>query len=708
MEYTYKDVATILNNIEKKLIKKRGELYYNIACSFDIETTSFYYDKDENITLTFDDYKNKLKKNKKYSPEKRSIMYIWQFAINDYVIFGRTWAEYKKLLDALVFNLGINNKTHLIIYVHNLPYEFQFICKQFEWCNVFADSLRKPMKAESKQGFIYKCSYRLSGYSLAVLAKNIDGFKLEKMQGDLDYKLLRNSKTVISNKELGYCRNDVLIVTAFINSCIKQYGNITKIPLTQTGIVRRYVRNYCRKDKAYMYAIKKMTIEPIEFLALKRAFAGGFTHSNALHTNQTCSSVRSFDFTSSYPAVMCSELYPIGKGKKIEVSNITKDLFDNYLKNYCCLFDIQFYNIKNNGSSDCIISKSKCYNIKKQIENNGRIVSADSLSMTITDVDFRSIESFYNWDSFKISNLYIYKKGFLPKSFIECILTFYEQKTTLKDVSDKEVEYMHFKQMLNSCYGMCVSSPIHDEIDFDGKEWSLTESELESSIDDYNNDKNRFLFYPWGVWVTAYARKNLYSGILECKDDYIYADTDSIKIFNYEKHKDYFDLYNDIVIKKLKTMCDLYNLNYDLIEPETIKGVKKPLGIWDIDGDYKYFKTLGAKRYISIDNENELSVTVAGVSKQKTKDYLLKISNNDIKTVLELFTDNLQIPDTETGKNTHTYIDDSVTGVLVDYRGVSSEYTELSSVHLENATFRMSLSDMYLEYLTGFQKVLKY
>ena len=66
--------------------------------------------------------------------------------------------------------------------------------------------------------------------------------KIEKLTGDLDYKLLRNEKTVLSETELKYCYNDVLIVTAYIKEQAKLYGKLNKIPLTNTGRVRRYVR----------------------------------------------------------------------------------------------------------------------------------------------------------------------------------------------------------------------------------------------------------------------------------------------------------------------------------------------------------------------------------------------------------------------------------------------------------------------------------
>ena len=694
MIFDTSQIDSFLHTIDTfKVVRDRKKLYYNLPMSFDIETSSFYEDKN-GIIYTNEQYK-KLNRN---TGRKKAIMYIWQFAICDNVIYGRTWNDFLFFIRKLHSYLDLDNN-YIIVYVHNLSYEFQFMCKWFKWFNVFADSERKPIKAETENHIIFKCSYRLSGYSLAVVADNLQTHKIKKLVGELDYNLIRNSKTPLNQNELEYCFNDVLIVTAYIQEQIDEWGNITKIPLTQTGKVRRLVRARCFQNKKYKFLIEKLTIEKLEYLMLKNAFAGGFTHCNAMYTENKCTNVTSYDFTSSYPTVLIAEKYPMSKGMKVDCKSIEQ--LENLIKNYSVLVDLKFNKIESSFLWENIISVSKCRNLKNVLSNNGRVVKADCLTVTITDIDYLNIKDFYKWESVEIGAVYIYKRDYLPKEIIETILELYRAKTELKGVDGKEVEYLHSKELLNSIYGMCVTSIVHDNFTFNNSEWVTTESNIDSELEIYNKDKNRFLFYQWGVWCTAYARNNLYTGIKECKSDYIYSDTDSIKILNAERHKEYFERYNKWILKKLETALIHHGLPLESMKPRTIKGIEKPLGVWDFDGFYKEFKTLGAKRYI-VNHDDNILITVCGLSKKSGKEYIAKQSNP-----FDFFNSGMYVDSEHTGKMTHTYIDYEIEGVITDYLGNDAYYNEKSFIHLEKTDYLLSLTKMYIDYYRGLQKLYK-
>ena len=689
--YKPNEFSNIIDVIKSDMvrIKKDKVYYYNIPCAFDIETTSFYD-----------------------NGEKVGLMYIWQFGINGYIFIGRYWNEFLQLLDDIKAAFDVNIENRLVIYVHNLAFEFQFIRTLFRWYNVFSIDSRKPIYATTCYGFEFRCSYLLSGYSLAKVGDNLTKYKCKKMVGDLDYTLKRHNETPLTNEELQYCINDIMIVMCYIQERIEIDGNITKIPLTKTGYVRNYCRNMClyeskshkkggKKFTSYHNMIKSLSIEVDEYKQLKRAFMGGFTHSNAINTNIVLNNVKSFDFTSSYPYCMISEKYPMSKGKLIEVD---KTNFEQYLQTYCCVFDVQFINLLPKINYENYISYSKCFKCVNPVINNGRIVCCDTLQTTITNVDYDIIKRCYSWDEIKIANFRIYQKGYLPTQFVKSIIKLYQDKTQLKGVEGKEVEYMQSKEMLNSCYGMCVTDIARDEFIYDNNIWQTIKpdnNKLQSELERYNKSKKRFLFYVWGIFVTAYARRNLFSGIFEFGNDYIYSDTDSIKVINYNNHMDYINKYNEMTQKKLEIACKYHNISITELQPKTIKGVTKLLGVWDNDGVYDKFKTLGAKRYM-YNCGDEYHITIAGTNKHLGSNYI-----KTLKKPFDAFCDGLIIPPEHTGKLTHTYIDEIREGVIIDYRGVPLEYKAQTGIHMEQCEYSLGLANNYIDYLKGIKETWK-
>ena len=156
---------------------------------------------------------------------------------------------------------------------------------------------------------------------------------------------------------------------------------------------------------------------------------------------------------------------------------------------------------------------------------------------------------------------------------------------------------------------------------------------------------------------------------------------------------------------KLEAACKYHKIPFESVEPSTIKGVKKLLGVWDFEGVYKRFKTLGAKRYMVEESDGEISMTVSGVNKAVAVPYLLETYGKD--GVFDAFTDDMYIPPDYSGKNTHTYIDDVVKGFLTDYNGVTLEFEELSGVHLEKADYSLSMAVAYLDYIRGVRVIEK-
>lgn len=668
--------------------------YYNIPAAFDIEVSSFYY-----------------------NDEKQACMYVWQFGILNWVTYGRTWAEFLDFMEMLTTILSTSESKRLICYIHNFAYEFQFIRRLFSWTKIFFLDKRKPVygiTGDPIPGIEFRCSLKLSSKSLAKVGEDLQKYKVRKKEGDLDYQLIRTPDTPLTEKELGYCENDIRVLLSYIQEKIESDGSIAKIPLTNTGYVREYCRTACFKYyKSYRGLMKSLKLRPDEYSQLKQGFAGGFTHANASFVaggrkGTIQQEMKSYDFTSSYPAVMVLEQFPMSEGRLIHLNTIKNPMqvFKQCLHKYCCLIDCTFYNIreKPNMRFEHPLSVSKCYDKHDVEEDNGRVVSAIKLRTTITEQDWFTLCDFYDVESFTIEKLRIYKKSYLPKVFVQSILDLYKRKTVLKDVEGEEVNYMISKNMLNSAYGMCVTDIVRDEILFDNDSYDPRETfrsekqQLEKAIDKYNNGGKRFLFYPWGVWVTAYARRNLFSGIKECRDDYVYADTDSIKILHPERHARYFEEYNKKILEKINEAAKFQHIDPSEFSPLTKEGKVKTIGVWDDDGEYWYFKTLGAKRYL-IRNKRGYKLTVAGLHKHNAMDYLLVESTKQNVSPFELFTTDLCVPPEHSGRLTHTYCDSPCEGNIVDYLGNSTSYHEESYIHMEPSSYDMSISDVYDDFL---------
>lgn len=667
-----------------KCKNNKGVVYYNVPCCFDIETTSFEVQ----------------------SLGKQSIMYIWTLSINGIIIQGRKWEEFVELCEYLSYVYGLHDKRILVIYVHNLAFEFQFMHKWFEWLDVFSLEKREPIKALTSLGIEFKCSYKLSGYSLAKLDRALVAYDIKKLVGDLDYSKKRNQLTELTKQELEYTYNDVQVVVAYIDEYIQREEFIYNIPNTKTGEVRRYCRNQCfygdlgkKKGgdvyKAYRKLINALTLDEKDYTLIRTAFAGGFTHANAVYVGDIINNVYSFDFTSSYPAVMIAEKYPMSSPRDYEVKNIED--FIHAVNNYACVFTIEFYNIEATKRFENYISKSHCEIIKSPIINNGRVVRAEMLRTTINELDFKIISQYYRWDSISLYDFKVMNKGYLPTEFVKSILYLYNDKTRLKDVAGMEIEYLLSKERINSAYGMAVTDICRPKIEYSPIAWTSEPPNITEVIKKNNESAKRFLYYPWGVWVTAYARYNLFTAITELGDDYVYSDTDSVKFINYNCHKQYFDNYNTTIRRKLLRALKYHKLSPELIEPENNKGKKILLGAWDDEGVYTRFKTLGAKRYM-VEKNGEIKLTVAGLNKGKAIEYMKKEYGDK---VFENFEEGLYIPATNTNKLTHTYIDDEMNGVLTDYQGHTCEYHEKSGVHLSPADYTLSIDKDFLNYFLG-------
>ena len=691
------------NGIRVAYDRRSKAYYYDISCALDTETTNHIIDDEH----------------------KYAWIYIFQIMIGDTFITCRTFDELADVFMDLKNTYGLNEKNRIIIYVHNLPFEFQFMRTEFRFSECLARENRKVFKVFfDDYGIEFRDSYILSGMSLAKTAENLtwpEHLSIRKLKGDLDYKKIRLPCTDITDTEMGYCYNDVKIICAYIDEQRDYYKGITNIPLTNTGRVRREVKKNCfrkvtdpkthKKRIPYKDLMNRLTLGVREYGYARQAFLGGYTHANARYSKKLLTDVHSIDFTSSYPTVMISEKYPMTKGAYIKLDMDSYTEFETYLNinqsERVAVVMVELWDIETKPDiPDDYIPCSRLMSPKgKEImNNNGRVHKADYAKLIVTSVDLAQIVSCYNYSKIHIIDGYFYYVDYLPKEIIESVLEFYEKKTILKGVKGKEAEYLLNKGMLNSCYGMCVTDPVSDgEQCTYNKGWEYIKPDVAECIDQYNNNPNRFLFYIWGIFVTAYARNNLFNGIKTIGRDYVYCDTDSIKFLNMDAHKAYIEDYNSSIIRKCTECLEHWGFDPAMLAPKNQKGVKKQIGIWDYEGKYDHFKTNGCKRYLTEIN-GEFDLTCAGLPENRGVDELTR-NGTKVEDVFARFNDDFKVDAENSDKLAHFYNDDPYEIEVVDYLGNSGKISCNSCCVLFPVAFSVNGNEEYKLFLKYIAKL---
>lgn len=759
-----KDLA-IYNSMDKE----RVDYLSSIALGFDIEFT-----KVIDLDKTFDIMVVK---------DARSYMYHWQFAVNDCIITGRKWSQFESLMKKLVvclekeFRLAMKrhkqrftNKTHprAIIWVANLPCEFQFIKDRINWTSIFATDVRKVMNCGVMDGATaisrgenvyyrplvsFQDCLRISGGSLASLAK--DYTTTQKLKGDLDYSLKRNSLTPLTEEEKHYCYNDVAILSEWHTYYYNTYSKQGYAPSTMTGILRHEVKKGQTIDD--LNRVYEMMPDIQEYKRIMQyMFKGGYAHANANNANtvfENC--VYSWDITSSYPFVMLTyKTYPMGvfeDSKELEelLNNCTKDNLYETVKTVAdsCRFyaDVEIKGCISK-TANTYISLSKCLN-KSVVEHfmssserakdgypmtlldNGRIKRTPVTKTVETDIDIMTILEMYDYKEIKFSNVKVCKEiGALPKYLTEPIERNYETKSELKKKGlAKTIEYVLSKIMINAGFGMCCTRAVEKDAVYNitTRDW-----ETEDSNNADNLEEQLFLNPYWGIWITAYSRRRLMEVIIKAGNNSIVSDTDSIYAKRSEELEEYINSINEKVLAENKIRFNNNPLFDDL-------------GCWDkqsVDENgnfvpYERFCTMGAKRYVLYgwnDKKYGWKQTVAGLPKKTLKEFCEKHNKAVDKLEKAVLTKNKRleeycnkylklidpynnykgkkidmmdvfccktgfvIPKEFSNKTTTIYHNTDHSEVVTDYLGNEELMHEMSSMSIYEIDFSMRVEEHYL------------
>lgn len=637
--------------------KKCGKKYVadDILC-FDIEVCNYYVSPEGDVCSIKDIFKRC-----NYNLDKieaafdtyhaGGLPYIWMFGYNGRVIYGRELSEFKTFLEYLS---GIfTDETH--IFVHNLAYEYTWLRELLDFDDVFLTDARTPLYANISN-FTFRCSYRLTNLSLAKWGE-LSG--VPKKSGDLDYYELYTPYTDIESDPLimGYCKADIDVMYAGLKIYLAEYKHIVKIPLTQTGIVRRDVKGINQKAKLNYWVAECQPKTPEEWKVQHCSYNGGLTLVNPQHCGRILSGIESYDKKSAYPFALLQK-YPNSAFVK---TNTPVNWYDG--NHHICLVEFlgfeARYNITPQSNSKHILIEGAQYNTDAVLKNNGKIRYADRCAFYITERDYHMLVMYYKWEKIIIHSHWFATSDYLPAPVVKYMLKLYADKTLLKQ--GDPVIYANKKARLNSLYGMAGTALVQDnivehteaEILAGAKPYEKnrkTNDEIQRELWDYQiKTYKNVLPYSTGLYCTSWQRFMLMDMALKAGIDLLcYTDTDSLKGRYPESVKQIFEKENNDIIKWTEKRCFDQKIEYELTCPKDTKGNPQYLGTWEHDGSYYQFKCLGAKRYAYRNSPDDcVHITVAGVPKK---------AGRAIKN-LKQFKEGLKIDLFNSHKNIITYLD---------------------------------------------------
>lgn len=572
--------------------------------------------------------------------EKIAFMYVWQMAVENEAFYGRTWEEFRQCLYKMANEMHLSVDYKLIVYVHNLKYDFGFYKHEVNLEGDFvARSKRTILKHIMNDCFEVRDSAVYTEEPLEDMGEEIG---IKKLKG-YDYTKVRHTLTPLSEEELKYCEHDVLILTKYFRLEAEKYGcSIYKLPLTATQKVKRIINyEFARESRIYQNMImsrqlKNNSHDDKILKLLKHAFFGAFNYSSQLMRGIEQNNVTGIDISACYGAQCLLHPYPVGKFSPIDIPESLEDLKNNPIyqnKALLITFAARDISPKFADIGFLPISLTNYWNRSATDLNNisaKRILTAQKIEMTLTDVDFKLFLELYNHNGIKIISIMASDYGEMPSYMIRSIVQMHKKKIEVQKRNKEtekirpltiaeQLEYLHAKTGVSRIYGILVQDPIRDVYRWDKEKNDIIK-------DGVQKNKSQFqpVLYQWGVWVVAWARYEILKLLTRLSDarqnfddmKIIYSDTDSLYFRADEKDNKIIAAYNAIIADKTKRIAIRYRVN-----PEYLSGI----GTLKTT-HYSTFKTTGIKQYCFVQN-GQFDYRCAGLTRP---DYVYDKNGNQM------------------------------------------------------------------------------
>ena len=487
-----------------------------------------------------------------------------------------TWEQFRECLRQIV---ELTGGREFLLFAHNFAFEGDFLIKHIGRVkDVVANGMHRPIAItlEDFPSIKYRCSWKLIDESVKRIGERVC---LPKLEGD--YSPMKRGE-IPSEKRVKYCTRDCDIVALGLVPYIKEYGNLWKVPMTKTGIVRGMLKENCAK----MEPVRDWDLTPDAALydAMRAAFYGGISIANPAFVGLFVHDVECYDMSSAYPFAALSEEYP---------RKMTEGDPKEWTGRGWWIAKLRFVNIKSRYSW-AWLPGSRMDADKWALKFNGKIVETTELIATVCNIDFENIKKTYTFDRVECLAYYpLSDVQRLPDPIFYLFEDLANAKQTAKKTykanptAENALHYAKTKERFNSLYGMMVQAINTEEyiIDDLGR-WSVVDLPLEGG------KKHLCRNYLFGVYITAYTRQNLLNFYTtNAGENLVFGDTDSCKMIN----PDGREIVNTNAAGMAKIDTEKVG-NLGEWERERFRVSEDPEDKTEVDR-LDEFKTYGAKKY---------------------------------------------------------------------------------------------------------------
>lgn len=469
------------------------------------------------------------------------------------------------------FDFLFSKKENNIYYFHNLKFDGEFILnwlfkngwehikdrndlEEKKFTTLISDkgmfySIEICYGKNSKGKKLIKIydSLKVLPFSVEQMAKTFD---LPMRKLEIDYNEYREYGHILTQKEILYLKNDVVIVAHALKKLFEQ--NLTKMTIGSNAL-NSFKELFGKKS------FEKTFPEVIYDSDIRQAYRGGFTYLSDRFAEQDIGKGIVLDVNSLYPSVMYERFLPYGEGRFFEGKYVEDIHYPLYIQMLSCCFDL-----KKNMIPTIQLKHTLAFVPTEYLKSS----NGECVTLCMTNIDLKLF--FEHYEVYNIEYLSGWKFHASNTCFREYIDTWNTVKVEATKTGNKGLRTIA-KLMLNNLYGKFALNPIvRSKIPYLGEDnivhYAIGEKETRKGI-----------YIPVGVFVTSWARYKTITSAQSVYDRFIYADTDSLHL-----------------------------VGTDL--PENLEISDTKLGAWKLESQFIRARFLRQKSYIedTVQNEKEI------------------------------------------------------------------------------------------------------